>query len=122
MMSILLLIGDVCRHSFAWASVQKVPARSSDTCKLLRAGGVKAVACKVLPVSAEFVDKWLVETARELLPSQPIVWVQPHCVPSQLTAHILTPPGLFVARLTVKEVLMSAGALWCRQHSGALQT
>ncbi|DBA84937.1 hypothetical protein WJX79_003597 [Trebouxia sp. C0005] len=37
--------------------------------------GVKAVVCKVLPVSAEFVDKWLVETARELSPSQPIVWV-----------------------------------------------
>ncbi len=85
-----IMLTDWRRHSIAWAGVQKVPARSRDTCKLLRAGGVKAVVCKVLPVSAEFVDKWLVETARELLPSQPIVWVQPHCAPSQLNAHVLT--------------------------------
>ena len=44
-------------------------------CLLSCSGGVKAVVSKVLPVSAEFVVKWLAETARDLLPSQPIVWV-----------------------------------------------
>jgi len=55
-----------------------VPDSLSDT--LVCAGGVKAVVCKVLKVSAEFVDEWLDKTARELLPIQPIIWVRPACI------------------------------------------
>ena len=39
------------------------------------AGGLNAVICEVLPVSAKFVDQWLDETAKTLVPGQPIIWV-----------------------------------------------
>lgn len=40
-------------------------------------GGIKAIICKVLTVSAKFVDNWMHETATAegLLPGQPTIWV-----------------------------------------------
>ena len=39
------------------------------------AGGLNAVICEVLPVSAKFADQWLDERAKSLVPGQPIIWV-----------------------------------------------
>lgn len=40
-------------------------------------GGVKVTVCKILTVSAEFVDSWLNEAAtnKDIVPGQPTVWV-----------------------------------------------